>query len=166
MASYFTRAPQQPYCPSSGIDHREVTTSRCSGCNLRNPTFRARSPIPPDAEVIPIGDDSPNPPTKAPPRPSRAATHLAKVPGLVLGYADLERQQAINAKRTASQNRVFRRRLLLLSICRLAWRAGSGTSIQPERVVGLPARMTKNGRLTLPMVKCLRQPSCLRYVLR
>jgi hypothetical protein len=99
MASYFTRAPQQPYCPSSGVDHREVTTSCCPGCGLRNPTFRARSPIPPDAEVIPISDDSPNlpakAPAKAPPRPSRGATHLAKVPWLILGHADLERQQAI-----------------------------------------------------------------------
>jgi len=95
MASYFTRAPQQPYCPTTGIDHRKVTTYRCPGCDLRNPAFRARSPIPPDVEVIPLGDDSPNPPTKAPLRPSRSATHLAKVPGLVLGHADADRQQAI-----------------------------------------------------------------------
>src|SRR4051794_32141503 len=95
MATYFTRAPQQPYCPTTGVDHRTVTTYRCAGCNLRNPNYRARSPIPPDAEVIPIGDDSPNLPTRAPPRPSRSATHLAKVPGLVLGHADMDRQQAI-----------------------------------------------------------------------
>jgi hypothetical protein len=37
----------------------------------------------------------PSLPIKAPPRPSRGATHLAKVPGLILGHADLERQQAI-----------------------------------------------------------------------
>lgn len=95
MATYFTRAPQQPFCPTTGVDHRTVATYRCAGCNLRNPNYRARSPIPPDAEVIAIGDDSPNLPTKAPPRPSRSVTHLAKVPGLVLGHADLDRQHAI-----------------------------------------------------------------------
>lgn len=51
MASYFTLVPQQPHCPTTGIDHRKVSTYRSSGCDLRNSEFRARSPIPPDAEV-------------------------------------------------------------------------------------------------------------------
>jgi hypothetical protein len=91
------------YCGKSklpeGLHHSAVTTLRCPGCNDRNPTFRERSRPPPGAEIIRVQDDDsptvpPRPNAPIPSKASRAATHLPSVPGLVLGNADLERQQA------------------------------------------------------------------------
>jgi hypothetical protein len=51
MANYFTLAPQQPHRPTIDINHPKVNTYRYSDYDLRNPEFRARFFIPPDAEV-------------------------------------------------------------------------------------------------------------------
>jgi hypothetical protein len=58
MAKYFNRTTH-PFCPSTGQDHRTIKEVTCPGCELRNPEFRYRPPIPPDAEIIAVGDDSP-----------------------------------------------------------------------------------------------------------
>jgi hypothetical protein len=99
MARYFNRSTH-PFCPFNGQDHRVISESVCSGCKLHNPEFRPRPAIPANAEIIPISDDSPVQPPRpapsidvtAPPRKNRYATHLPRVPSLVVGYAEQERQ--------------------------------------------------------------------------
>ena len=103
MATYFSRG-SRPFCPVTGQDHRTVSAYKCPGCGLSNPNLRPRSPPPPDAEVIDVGDDTPErarPPAQAllpsgpiPPRGSRKATYLPSIPGLLLGHAEEERDRA------------------------------------------------------------------------
>lgn len=96
MPAYF-HCTVQPFCSINGIDHRKVTASQCHGCNLWNPLFRVRTPVPTDAEIIPIGEELPAAITVQDRTSRRKATHLATSPDLSLGQADPERQH-VNQK--------------------------------------------------------------------
>jgi hypothetical protein len=107
MTNYFSYN-SQPFCSITKIDYRIMNIYRCSRCNLRNPDFRHRSLILSDVEVITVSDNSPErllPRVSILPanasislKTSRDATHLAKMPSLVIGYAEEERQLANQCK--------------------------------------------------------------------
>jgi hypothetical protein len=58
MAIYFLRG-SGPFYSITGVDYRIINIYRCPGCNLRNLDLRHRSPPPSGAEIIAIGDDTP-----------------------------------------------------------------------------------------------------------
>src|SRR5207248_6791415 len=99
----YSSRDSRPFCPVTGQEHHTVCTYQCPGSELSNPDLRPRSPPPPNAEVIDVGDDTPEqapPPAQAlppsgpiPPRDSRKATHLPSIPGLLLGHAEEERDR-------------------------------------------------------------------------
>ena len=109
MASYFIRAPRQPYCPSSGIDHREVTTSRCSDNNsvIRPSAHDHLFPLTPRLYLLAMIHLIRLP---KPLRDLQEAPHTSlRCLGSYLGMLILTGSKLSNAKQTASQNQVFRR---------------------------------------------------------